>query len=120
MATRERSAPASGAAAFAGLLPALESMPAGMRSWMEDVERLRAESQRFVLDRFDKDARLAAALAACRQPKQFVDLQAAGLRECASDYLHESVRLSSIAVQAWRHGLDWLGAAAAAARPRAQ
>lgn len=118
MATRE--APPTGSIdVFAAVGPSLGTLPAGMRLWMEDAERLRAESLRFVVDRFGKDARLAAALAACRRPKELFDLQAAGLRECASDYLRESARLTSMSVQAWRHGLNWLGASVSARQARA-
>lgn len=115
MATQRESSPAREFDALAAAVkPPLDTLSAGFRLWMEEAERLRAESTRFVLERFGKDAGLAASLAACRQPKDFVDLQARGLREFVSDYLRESVRLTSMSIEAWRHGL---GLATSAAPP---
>lgn len=118
MATRKPSPPATEADAFAVTVkPSLDALSAGFRLWIEDADRMRAESIRFVLDRLGKDGRLAASLAACRQPKDFVDLQVRGVREFVSDYARESVRLTSMSVEAWRHGL---GLAAIAAPPERQ
>lgn len=107
MAKREEPVPSYGLAAMAvAVRPSIDAYSEGLRAWLADAGRIQTESLRFVGDRFRKDAKWSADLAACRRPKEVVALQTEGVRELVSDYLHEGAAIASLFAAAYRHGID--------------
>jgi len=117
MARQERVATVKGSGAFAAAFqPSLDAVSAGLQAWTNDIGCIQAESVRFIVDRLNKDAGFAASLAACRRPEDMLRLQADGMQAFVTDYLHEGLKLASMAMKTGRRCLDLASAAAASER----
>lgn len=75
---------------------ALESMSHAYADWLSNANRVQTEMIRFMGDRFTKDANLISRFAGCRQPDEFLRLQAEAMTELASDYMQEGARIFTL------------------------
>ena len=90
----------------------LDTVSAGFQAWVNSASHIQAESARFIVERFAKDARFTTSLAASRRPEDMLQVQADGMQTLVSDYLHEGIKLASMAMDAGRRNLDITLAAA--------
>ena len=93
-----------------------ESMSNAFSDWVQNANRVQTEMIRFIGDRFSKDLNLLSRLASCKQPEEFLRLQAEAMSEIASDYMQESAKLLALFGDASRSGAEDIARAAGAGR----
>jgi hypothetical protein len=93
-----------------------ESMSSAFSDWLQSANRVQTEMIRFISDRFSKDLHLMSRLASCKQPDEFLRLQAEAMSEIASDYMQEGAKLLALFGDASRSGYEEVARAASAAR----
>lgn len=93
-----------------------ESMTNAFAGWLQNANRVQSEMIRFIGDRFSKDLSLISRLASCKQPDEFLRLQAEAMSEIASDYMQESAKLLALFGDASRSSIEEVARAAGAAR----
>src|SRR5215471_832086 len=81
-----------------------ESMSNAFSDWLQSANRVQTEMIRFMSDRFSKDLHLMSRLASCKQPDEFLRLQAEAMSEIASDYMQEGAKLLALFGDASRSG----------------
>ena len=93
-----------------------ESMSNAFSDWVQNANRVQTEMIRFIGDRFSKDMGLISRLASCKQPDEFLRLQAEAMSEIATDYMQEGAKLLALFGEASRNGAAEAARAARAAR----
>lgn len=83
----------------------LDTVSKAFSEWMNNANRMQAELIRFVGERFSKDVDLVSRFASCKQPDEFVRLQAEALTELASDYMQEGAKIFGLFSEASRETL---------------
>ncbi len=96
-----------------------ESMSNAYSDWLQNANRVQTEMIRFIGDRFSKDLSLISRLASCKQPDEFLRLQAEAVSEIATDYMQEGAKLLAMFGEASRSGAEEVVRAAGAARRQA-
>jgi len=94
---------------FPGFPPAaketFDSMSSAFSDWLHNANRMQAEMIRFMGDRFSKDVSLISRFASCRQPDEFLRLQAEAMSELASDFMQEGAKIAGMFSEASRESL---------------
>ena len=83
-----------------------ESMSNAFSDWLQSANRVQTEMIRFIGDRFSKDLNLLSRLAGCKQPDEFLRVQAEAVSEIASDYMQEGAKLLALFGEASRSGAE--------------
>jgi Phasin protein len=94
----------------------LESMSKAYSEWLHNANRVQAEVIRFVGERFSKDVDLISRFSACKQPDEFMRLQAEALSELTSDYMQEGARIFGLFSEVSRETLGDIAKAASSKR----
>src|SRR5215468_796469 len=85
-----------------------ESMSNAFSDWLQNANRVQTEMIRFIGDRFSKDLSLISRFASCKQPDEFLRLQAEAMSEIANDYMQEGAKLIAMFGEASRTGAEEL------------
>jgi len=83
-----------------------DSMSHAFSEWLHNANRVQAEMIRFIGDRFSKDVDLISRFAGCKQPEEFLRMQAEALTELTGDYMQEGARIFGLFSQASKETLD--------------
>ena len=93
-----------------------ESVSNAFSDWVQNANRVQSEMIRFMSDRFSKDLNLISRLAGCKQPDEFLRLQAEAMSEITSDYMQEGAKLLAMLGDASRTGAEDLSRVTSHAR----
>lgn len=82
-----------------------DSVSHAYSEWLQNANRVQTEMIRFIGDRFSKDMNLITRFAGCKQPDEFLRLQAEAVSELASDYMQEGARILALFGEASKTGI---------------